>query len=57
MELSGIPICLLGDIQAGRMSAYEWYGMAARRGLDGIEMYESGIRNGIDYVRRTWREA
>ena len=52
MKLSCIPICLFGDIRSGKMSAYEWYEMAARLGLDGIEMYD-------DYLPQqdepTWR--
>jgi hypothetical protein len=40
MKLSCIPICLLADIAKRKFRAEQWYEMAARLKLDGIEMYD-----------------
>jgi sugar phosphate isomerase/epimerase len=39
MKISCIPICLLDDISRRKIKPEKWYEMAARLGLDGIEMY------------------
>ena len=56
MKLSCIPICFLGDIRSGKMSAYEWYEMAARLGLDGIEMYDAYLPQQDEPTWRTVAE-
>jgi sugar phosphate isomerase/epimerase len=40
MKLSCIPICLLGEIARRKFHLEKWYEMAARLGLDGVEMYD-----------------
>lgn len=43
MKISCIPICLLDDISRRTIKPEKWYEMAARLGLDGIEMYDGYI--------------
>ncbi|HZS57401.1 MAG TPA: sugar phosphate isomerase/epimerase family protein [Bryobacteraceae bacterium] len=40
LEISAFPKCYLEDISLGRMSVFDWIGMARSLDADGLEMYE-----------------
>jgi sugar phosphate isomerase/epimerase len=40
LKISAFPKCYLDDISLGRMSVFEWIGMARDLDADGLEMYE-----------------
>lgn len=44
MKVGCIPICFLGELSEGRRPVEGWIEMAARVGLDGIEVYKPFIR-------------
>ena len=44
MKIGCIPICFLGELSDGRRPVEEWIDMAARVGLDGIEVYKPFVR-------------
>jgi sugar phosphate isomerase/epimerase len=44
MKVGCIPICFLGELSEGKRPVEGWIAMAARVGLDGIEVYKPFVR-------------
>lgn len=45
LKISAFPKCYLEDISLGRMSVFEWIGVAKTLDADGLEMYEGFLQS------------